>query len=218
MKPCMKCGGTERDNSGECRPCKSKRMAKWYIANRERNLLVSARYRIANPDKARARLAKWRKENPEKAKAANNRDYAKNKCKRKAYAAKYRAEHSEEQRIASVKYRAANPEKTRAATAKWYAENPERRRVYERNRRARKKAIGGKLSSGLVKVLFKRQKGKCVCCKKSLEDNYHLDHIMPLALGGANEDWNMQLLRASCNSKKHAKHPVDYMREKGFLI
>jgi len=41
---------------------------------------------------------------------------------------------------------------------------------------------------------------------------------MPLALGGKNEDWNIQLLRAECNSRKGAKHPIVYMQEKGFLL
>ena len=60
--------------------------------------------------------------------------------------------------------------------------------------------------------------GKCVCCGHPLSDNYHLDHIVPIALGGANEDWNIQLLRGECNLQKHAKHPVNFMQSKGFLL
>lgn len=41
---------------------------------------------------------------------------------------------------------------------------------------------------------------------------------MPLALGGANEDWNIQLLRQRCNNQKKAKHPVDFMQSKGYLL
>lgn len=42
--------------------------------------------------------------------------------------------------------------------------------------------------------------------------------IVPLALGGTNTDGNMQLLRSTCNQKKHAKHPVDFMQQRGFLL
>ena len=38
------------------------------------------------------------------------------------------------------------------------------------------------------------------------------------ALGGLNADSNMQLLRAECNLQKSAKHPVDFMQSRGFLL
>lgn len=60
--------------------------------------------------------------------------------------------------------------------------------------------------------------GKCPCCKQPLGDEFHLDHVIPLALGGPNTDDNMQLLRKTCNLQKSAKHPVQYMQERGFLL
>ena len=54
--------------------------------------------------------------------------------------------------------------------------------------------------------------------RERLQALQHLDHIMPLALGGSNTDDNIQLLRARCNLQKRAKHPVDFMRERGYLI
>ena len=78
---------------------------------------------------------------------------------------------------------------------------------------------GGRLSKGLAAKLFAMQRGRCACgCKQPLGDDYHLDHRMPLVLGGANTDDNMQLLRKICNLQKHAKHPIDFMRQRGFLI
>lgn len=56
------------------------------------------------------------------------------------------------------------------------------------------------------------------CCGLPLGDNYHIDHIMPLALGGSNTDDNIQLLRQRCNNQKCAKHPVDFMQSRGFLL
>lgn len=113
---------------------------------------------------------------------------------------------------------AANKERKKASDAKWRAENPEACRMKTLRRRALKREVGGTLSKGLSERLFKLQRGKCACCGKKLGENYHLDHIMPLALGGTNTDDNMQLLRAKCNLQKNAKHPVEFMRQRGFLI
>ena len=132
--------------------------------------------------------------------------------------AKWYAENTEKVRANVAKWQAENPEKLKAADVKWKQANPERLRINDHNRRARKKANGGKLSHDLSKALYARQKGRCACCKKLLGDNYHLDHIVPLALGGANEDWNIQLLTATCNLNKGAKHPIDYIRSKGLLL
>ena len=41
---------------------------------------------------------------------------------------------------------------------------------------------------------------------------------MPIALGGKNVDDNVQLLCAACNLSKQAKHPVDFMQQRGFLL
>jgi 5-methylcytosine-specific restriction endonuclease McrA len=100
----------------------------------------------------------------------------------------------------------------------WWDNHPDARRIYNHNRRAKEKENGGKLSRGLAEKLFKLQRGKCPCCKLPLGEDCHLDHKMPVALGGANEDSNMQLLRAECNFKKNAKDPIKYMQSKGFLL
>lgn len=154
------------------------------------------------------------------AKAAYN---AANSEKNKACTYKWRAENPERHLANSAKWRAANSEKVRAATEKWQAANFEKykegKRIIEQNRRASKLASGGKLSKGLAERLFKLQRGKCACgCKQPLGDRYHLDHIMPLVLGGSNTDDNIQLLRQLCNNQKYAKHPVDFMQQRGFLL
>ena len=112
----------------------------------------------------------------------------------------------------------ANPEKYKAKNDIWYKSNSELWRIYNHNRRALERANGGKLSKGLSERLFKLQKGKCPCCNKPLGTNFHLDHITPIYLGGANEDWNIQLLRQQCNSQKRAKDPIKFMQSRGFLL
>ena len=116
-----------------------------------------------------------------------------------------------------AEWRAANPEKMASSASAWAKANPEARRINEHNRRNKCKS-SGVLSRGLTGRLLLLQKGRCACCGMPLGKNFHLDHIMPLALGGSNTDDNIQLLRQRCNNKKYTKHPIDYMQEKGFLL
>jgi 5-methylcytosine-specific restriction endonuclease McrA len=173
----------------------------WKVANPERVKAMSAAYLSANFKKIAAYKAAWASRNP---------------GRRKAALAKYRTLRFERVKAANLKWARKNPESRRASAAAWRAANPEARRIHQQNRRAR--AAGGRLSKGLAQKLFRLQRGKCPCCRQPLHDDYHLDHIIPLALGGANSDDNMQLLRGLCNQQKKAKHPVDFMRSRGFLL
>lgn len=136
----------------------------------------------------------------------------------KQYAAAYRSKNREKAIAYGAAWREKNREKARATSAAWVAANHPQVRIQRQNYRAKKKANGGKLSHGLAERLYKLQRGKCACCGLPLGDDYHLDHIMPIALGGTNTDDNIQLLRQQCNNQKHAKHPVDFMQSRGFLL
>lgn len=50
------------------------------------------------------------------------------------------------------------------------------------------------------------------------QNSYPVELFIPLWMGGANTDENMQLLRAVCNMQKSAKHPIDFMQSRGFLL
>lgn len=133
--------------------------------------------------------------------------------------AAYRARRPEIVRAQNAKRRAANPELERQRCREWFAANPEKRAAYEQNRRAKKRAQGGRISSDIKPKLYALQRGQCACCRAKFEaSDLHLDHIMPLSKGGAHSDENMQLLCQPCNQSKYAKHPVDFMQEKGFLL
>lgn len=131
---------------------------------------------------------------------------------------KWRSENKEKINADAKKWLSENIEKARESSNRWKYKNPETGRIYHQNRKARLENSGGVLSRDIAKTLFALQKGKCPCCNQPLGEDYHIDHITPLALGGANEDWNVQLLRKVCNLQKHAKHPVDFMQSRGFLL
>jgi 5-methylcytosine-specific restriction endonuclease McrA len=92
------------------------------------------------------------------------------------------------------------------------------RKVEKRNRRATKKNVGGRHTAADIKRIHTAQKYKCAICKCSTKDKCEVDHIMPLALGGSNDPLNLQILCPSCNNRKNAKHPVDYMQSLGLLL
>lgn len=188
-KFCPKCQcETERHNDGKCKPCKRAYLYKW---------------RKENPDKFRAIQEKWDVSNSGRLKKAAKALYLKNHKEKIAYAKEYYQN---------------NKESLKPKKAQWQKDNLDLCRVYWNNRRTLKETGGGSLSSGLKTKLLSLQRGKCACCGLPLGDNYHLDHIMPLALGGSNTDDNIQLLTQRCNNQKHAKHPVDFMQSRGFLL
>ena len=171
----------------------------WYAANKERMKVAKAAYCAANAEMVAAKKTAWRTANPERVRAAK---LAWAKANPDSY----------------VTYYKNNKDRLKALRAAWRDANRDKTQEYRSNRRARKSALGGVLSRGLSEKLFLLQKGKCPCCGLALGSDYHLDHIVPLALGGTNTDENMQLLRAICNLRKNAKHPVDYMQSRGFLL
>lgn len=231
-----------------CKKCSRENAAAWGAANPEKVKASGIKWRAENPEKYRARAAKWREANPGKVRDSKSKWYSKNRDKCNARSAAWYLANREKIRLSEAEKYAANPEIAKARSTKWCAENKDKRmeyvarwrevnkdkaiaynaawrianpellRIYRQNRRARKLASGGKISKGIIEKLFKLQRGKCACCGEPLGDDYHLDHIMPLVLGGPNIDSNIQLLRSTCNQQKHAKHPIDFMQQRGFLL
>lgn len=229
-KICEKCGvETERTLEGKCKVCVKARSAAWYQLNIEKRKAYAAARYAENQNKDREKNAAWKAANKEKvlksqsdwnsANPTYQSDYrASNKAKSTDYNKSYYLANSEKAKKCASEWKASNQDKCKENMAAWRLNNKESLRVNHQNRRARKKENGGILSKDLVAKLMKLQKGKCPCCGEPLGANYHLDHIVPISLGGANVDSNIQLLRQRCNNQKHAKHPVDFMQQRGFLL
>lgn len=199
MKTCVKCGTLFEGRY--CKVCKKAIGAAYYAKNREAHMKKTNAWRDAHPEAVKAIRAAAHARDPEKARARQAAWRAANPDKVRQYSA--------------MAYARADKQKRKSIIAEWHKKNPRARGIHEHNRRAR---ASGKLSPDLPQKLFALQKGKCACCKRPLGKDYHLDHILPLALGGENVDSNMQLLRALCNMQKHKKHPVDFMQQRGYLL
>ena len=144
-------------------------------------------------------------------------------CKRCrcAYAAVYLSENRKAVMKVKSAYRLAHPRNpiTNRARRKRYKQNhPEQIRAEKAIRRSRERGAFGRYSGKDVKRLFERQLGKCPGCRGNLALGYHIDHVIPLASGGSNLASNIQLLCPTCNIRKGAKNPVDFMRERGLLL
>lgn len=70
VKPCVKCGATERYKDGRCKPCMNE---------------SARRYAAANPEAARERVRNWQITNPDKYRALHKRGAEKNKDFGNAY-------------------------------------------------------------------------------------------------------------------------------------
>lgn len=204
LKFCRKCQvETDRYTNGDCKECAKAR---------------ASSYRAANPEKTKASVDAWKIANPEKIKIGKSSYYERNKQKVKLDASIWYSRNSAAAKSRSVVWRKNNPERKKNTDLAWHKAHPDAMKVISQNRRAQKKSSGGKLSIGISEKLFKLQKGKCACCGEPLGEKYHLDHKMPLALGGGHTDENMQLLKQKCNSQKGKKHPIDFMQSRGFLL
>jgi len=201
--PCKKCGGVDFYKDGKCKPCKKTYALERYYSKLDENRVKSRDYARAHKNDRRDYAIKYRDANQTKILATEKL---------------WRVRNAAHISLRNKTWRDANIAKARYNSVQYRISNPDAYRRYAHNRRVRQENNGGKLSKGLSERLYKLQRGRCACCGKPLGSNYHLDHIMPLSLGGANEDWNIQLLRATCNHQKHAKHPIAFMQERGKLL
>ncbi len=104
--------------------------------------------------------------------------------------------------------------KTAAQTKRWRRANPDKFRGYV----AKRSKKGAKLPKGTVQRIGDSQRWRCAICRRSIRSRYHVDHIHPLSRGGDHVPRNIQLLCVSCNVRKQARDPIDYMRSLGRLL
>jgi 5-methylcytosine-specific restriction endonuclease McrA len=109
-------------------------------------------------------------------------------------------------------------ERDAPAKRAWKKANPEAVRSHDRTRRSRLVGAEGSHTAADIEAIHARQKYKCAECGVSTKKKKHVDHVMPLALGGSNWPSNLQILCPFCNDSKGAKHPHEFAQRKGRLL
>jgi hypothetical protein len=203
-KRCCRCGEaksfdcfhsdkSKRDGkTSRCIDCNKAAAKQWHTENQSRHKQTAAEYYRRNREDILLRQSIYRKENVERLRAMSKR------------------------------WRQKNRDRKRENDLRWHGQNRDRvliyRRTSESRRRATKDASQVHYTSKDVERLRILQKGRCASCRIRLGEDFHVDHRTPLAKGGDNGPLNIQLLCKSCNCRKSAKDPVEFMQEQGFLL
>jgi 5-methylcytosine-specific restriction endonuclease McrA len=114
--------------------------------------------------------------------------------------------------------RYASTSKMREAVHKWRSENPKRVLEYNRRREARRRGAEGWYDLDDIKRSRELQKDRCAYCRVKLCGGGHVDHIMPIILGGTNNPDNLQVTCGPCNMRKGGKPPQEFARQLGMLL
>lgn len=157
--------------------------------------------------------------------ATGSKDGLQSHCKECSVAAAVRRWNSKRQHLRDLMKanRARNKSREREKNARLYKgriekirahyqENKHKYKANSNRRRARIANAPGSHTKDDILAIFKRQGGRCRYCSLTL-DKYHVDHIMPLALGGSNGPENLQILCGPCNLWKGSKHPEEFEAE-----
>lgn len=198
-----------------CLPCGRKKVNAYRAANLEAARARVRKHHQAHKDdpaymqRRREGFRRWyqdhREEQIKRASAFYWNDHERALAANRASKAAHREENREKDRIR----RAENPEKNSAQQRKYRKEHPEMHRAQEARRRAVKMGAEGSHTAEDIEAQYARQKGRCYWCKDKL-GRYHVDHVVPLCLGGSNGPENLVIACPTCNCKKHTKHPMEF--------
>jgi 5-methylcytosine-specific restriction endonuclease McrA len=132
-------------------------------------------YHRAHADHIRRKAGQWREDNLERSRAQRRITYL------------------------------ANQEKNQQYTIKWMKDHPEEARAQRRIKRARRHRAYLRQYRYTIEMIIERDGLSCALGGHALDRrDVTVDHIIPLAAGGWDAFWNVQLACVSCNSgKKH---------------
>lgn len=188
-KKCRACGAIKplsdfhRQGKGwkpRCKPCNVAAVGRWQAMNKDRHNAIVRKWYANNTTKAIAAKRRWK---------ANNKPREKQTRKL---------------------WRKAHPQVLRNAHARWRKRHPdlvaESKRRRSKNRRARLRGVLVSLSKEQLAARVAYYGWRCWICRLPYEE---MDHVKPLAAGGAHIGSNIRPICGSCNRRKQDKWPFD---------
>jgi 5-methylcytosine-specific restriction endonuclease McrA len=146
--------------------------------------------------------------NKEKRKIYFDKWYSENKQVHRAIGKSWANKNKETVKKIQKRYYEKNKSKILKTSKEWNKKNPEKYRLLKRTIEGRRRARINQNSKNLTK-----NQNKIIKCfyeqaqrmESRLGIKFHVDHIVPIALGGMHTPTNLQVLPASLNVKKHAR-------------
>lgn len=175
---------------------------RWYEANKDRVSASNAKYRQEHRDELNAYLRRWREGNPDKMREWREKN-------REQLRQKYREEWKADKSLTGTEA-IEHRRRMREAYKRYYRRNRERFIAKSIKRRA--KIIGE--DAACIDFIKSMQSAKIIACywcsKPTRRGKRHIDHIKPIAKGGAHCVFNLCCSCPDCNRRKGAKHPEEW--------
>lgn len=220
LKKCLKCKKLKetirfnirvQSNDGyntRCKQCISDYKREYQKANKEKLSLKKKEYYKINKKHINRNSKQYEENNKQKQQAYRKIYREENKHHIKKELKKYYCENKNKLNKNAIIYRNANKEKL-ALSVKRYRESEHGKAVMRLN--SLKRRASGSLSTRELSKLIKDSDNKCFYCRQDIPSGkLHIDHYMPIKLGGKTTLSNLRVSCANCNLRKGCKHPSKF--------
>lgn len=186
-----------------CKDCMYEESKQYKELHKEKISQQLKDYNITNADKLREYRVEYNAKNKERVAIVKREYYDKNIEDR----SNYNAEYYQQNREKIIKQSLAYSKTEKGIASKKNVSN--RRRLIKRD---------GSVDTNMI-LEMKNKNNRCYWCdNKLIDNNYHLDHYIPLSKGGKHTIENIVISCPSCNIRKSNKDPYKFALSVGKLL